>query len=72
MTLDEALKQIDELGRNQNSAAVSQREVLCRETQVAVRILAEAYSHLHKRDPLYRDRRRGGALAPPPGRVLPG
>jgi hypothetical protein len=72
LTLDEALKQIEELGRNQNSAPVSQQEVLCPETQAAVRILAEAYSRLQKRDALYGDRRRAGALPPPPGRLLPG
>jgi hypothetical protein len=71
MTLAEALGQIEELGRGSDSSRVSQKEVLCPETQAAVRILAEAYERVRSRDPLYGDRRRG-ALPPPPGRVLPG
>jgi len=72
MTLDEALAQIEELGRASKSAPVSQKEALCPETQAAVRILAAAYERVRKRDPLYGDRRRAVALPPPPGRVLPG
>jgi hypothetical protein len=72
LTLDEVLQQIEKLGRNRNSAPVLQQEVLCPRTQVTVRILAEAYTRVQKRDPLYGDRRRTGALAPPPGRLLPG
>jgi hypothetical protein len=72
MTLDDALRQIEELGRIQSSSPVSQQEVLCPETQAAVRILAAAYDRVRKRDPLYGDRRRAGALPPPPGRVLAG
>ena len=72
MTLAEALAQIDELGRGCNSAPVSQKEVLCPETQAAVQILAAAYGRVRKRDPLYGNRRRAGAFPPPPARVLPG
>jgi hypothetical protein len=71
MTLDEALAQIEELGRGCSSAPVSQKEALCPETQTAVRILAAAYERVRKRDPLYGDRRWAGALLPPPARVPP-
>jgi hypothetical protein len=45
MTLDEALNQLDELGRTDDgdSSLVSQEEILCPDTQEAVRILAAAY-----------------------------
>lgn len=72
MTIEEALADIEELsrrGRTKPSAA--EQEVSCRDTQQAIRLLAEAYEHLRKRDPLYADRRRA-ALAPPPASVPPG
>jgi hypothetical protein len=72
MTLAEALAQIDELGRGCSSAPISQKEVLCTETQAAVRVLARAYHEVQKRDPIYGQPRRTGYLPPPPGRVLPG
>lgn len=72
MTLDDALLQIEKLGRVRNSSPVSQQEVLCPEMQAAVRILAAAYDRVRKRDPLNGDRRRAGGLPPPPGRVLAG
>ena len=73
MTIDEALKAIDRLSRvGSNHLSVSREEVTCADTQQAVRILAEAYEHLRKRDPLYGDRRGFRSLAPPPGSVPPG
>ena len=73
MTLDEALKQLNELGRTgDDPSPVLQEEVLCPDTQEAVRFLAAAYERVRRRDPLYGDRRRAAALPPPPGRVLPG
>jgi hypothetical protein len=73
MTVTEALNQIEERQRQQHdSAQVSQQEVSCPETQIAVRILAAAYERVQKRDPLYGGRRRANSLPPPPGRVLPG
>jgi hypothetical protein len=73
MTLAQALAQIDELSRlATGSAPVFQKEALCPETVFAVRILAAAYERVRPRDPLYGERRRAGALPPPPGRVLPG
>jgi hypothetical protein len=72
MTLAEALTQIEELGRACNSAPVSQKEVLCPETQAAVQTLAAAYESVRKRDPLYGERRRAGTVPPPPARVPPG
>lgn len=72
MTLRQALAQIGELSCTSSPAPVSQKEVLCPETQAAVQILAAAYERVRKRDPLYGDRRQAGALPPPPGRVLPG
>ena len=72
MTIDDALAQIEQLGRQQSNAPVSQQEVACPETQKAVRILAAAYERVRKRDPLYGGHRRARALQVPPGRVLPG
>jgi hypothetical protein len=73
MRLDEALAGIDRLSRvGSNHQLVSQEEIQCEDTQKAVRLLAEAYDHLRKRDPLYGDRRRFRSLAPPPGSVPPG
>ena len=67
MTLDEAWHQIDRLGRPDGSAPVSQQEVLCPETQVALRILSAAYERVQKRDPLYGESRRTGVLRLRPG-----
>ena len=73
MKLDEALADIDRLSRiGANQHSLSQEEIQCEKTQKAVRLLAEAYDHLRKRDPLYGDRRRFRSLAPPPGSVPPG
>ena len=73
MTMDEALTAIDRLSRvGTNHHSVSREEITCADTQQAVRILAEAYEPLRKRDPLYGDRRRFRSLAPPPGSVPPG
>ena len=73
MTMDEALADIDRLSRlGSNHRSISQEEVRCEDTQNAIRLLAEAYDHLRKRDPLYGDRRRFRSLAPPPGSVPPG
>jgi hypothetical protein len=72
MTLDEALTDIDRLGRGGLTAPrVAQQEISCRDIQQAVRLLAEAYGHLRKRDPLYADQRRCASLAPPPASVPP-
>jgi len=73
LTLDEALEQLNGLGRTgDDPSPVSQEEVLCADTQEAVHILAAAYDRVRRRDPLYGDRRRAAALPPPPGRLLPG
>lgn len=71
MTLDQALADIDRLGRIGSDHWVSQEKTTCGDTQQAVRLLAEAYEHLRKRDPLYGDRRRFRSLAPPPWSVPP-
>ena len=72
MTIGEALAEIEKLGRGGLSKRlVAEQEVSCRDTQQAVRLLAEAYEHLRKRDPLYVDRRLA-SLAPPPASVPPG
>ena len=71
MTLEEALKELDQLSRAVKSGPVSQREVLCPEMREAVRILSVAFERLRKRDPLYGNIRKTGALSPPPGRVPP-
>ncbi len=72
MTMEEATADIDRLSRVGSDHSVPREEVTCADTQQAVRILAEAYEHLRKRDPLYGDRRRFRSLAPPPGSVPPG
>ena len=73
MTMDEAFADIDRLGRiGANRHSLSQEEIKCEDTQNAVRLLAEAYEHLRRRDRLYGDRRRFRSLAPPPGSVPPG
>lgn len=72
MTVDEALADVDRLSRVGSNHSISQEEMKCEDTQNAVRLLAEAYDHLRKRDPLYGDWRRFRSLAPPPGSVPPG
>jgi hypothetical protein len=73
LTIDEALKQLNEFGRvGDDPSPVSQEEVRCPDTQEAVRILATAYDRVRRRDPLYGERRRPAVLPPPPGRVLSG
>lgn len=72
MTVEEALTDIKKLGRGGIARApVAEQEISCRDTQQAVRLLAEAYEHLRKRDPLYADRRRYASLGPPPASLPP-
>ena len=66
MTVEEALAEIEGLGGGLARPPLAQQEIPCRDTQQAVRILAEAYGHLRKRDPLYADQRQRASLAPPP------
>jgi len=73
MTLKEALAKIDKLDhRGIVRVPAAEQEVSCHDTQQAVRLLAAAYEHLRRRDPLYADRRRCASLAPPPASVQPG
>ena len=67
MTVEEALADIERVG----GPPLAQQEIPCRDTQQAVRLLAEAYGNLRKRDPLYADQRRWAPLAPPPASVPP-
>ena len=72
MTMEDALADIE--GRSRGGLTISpvvEQEVSCRDTQQATRLLAEAYEHLRKRDPLYADRCRSVSLAPPPASVPP-
>jgi hypothetical protein len=72
MTVDEAVTDIERLGRGGPATPqVVQQEISCQDTQKAVRLLAEAYGHLRKRDPLYADQRRCASPAPPPASVPP-
>jgi hypothetical protein len=71
MTSEEALKEPDQLGRAVKSGPISEREVLCPEMREATRILSVAFERVKKRDPLYGNIRRSGALSPPHGRVPP-
>jgi hypothetical protein len=72
MTVEEALADIEKIGCGGPARPpAAEQEVSCRDTQQAVRHLAEAYEHLRTRDPLYADRRRRALLAPPPASVPP-
>ena len=71
MTLEEALADIKRLGGGLARPPLAHQEIPCRDTQQAVRLLAEAYGNLRKRDPLYADQRRWASLAPPPASVPP-
>jgi len=72
MTVKEAVADIENLGRGGlGTSPMADQEVSCHDTQQAVRLLAEAYEHLRRRDPLYADRRRCASLAPPPASVPP-
>jgi hypothetical protein len=73
MTVEEAVADIERLGRGGVATPpVENQEISCQDTQQAVRLLAEAYEHLRRRDPLYADRRRCASLASPPASVPPG
>jgi len=72
MTVEEALTDIDRLGRGGlTTPRVVQQDISCQDTQKAVRLLAEAYGHLRKRDPLYADQRGCASPATPPASVPP-
>lgn len=72
MTFAEALADIERRGRGEGpDQAPAQEEIAWPDTQSAVRLLAAAYEHLGKRDPLYGHQRRLRCLAPPPGSVPP-
>ena len=71
MTREEALNELDQLSRAVKSGPISEPEVLCPEMRAAARILSIALERVKKRDPLYGNIRRAGALSPPPGRVPP-
>ena len=71
MTREEALKELDQLSRAVKSGPVSEQEVLCPEMKTATRILSIVFERVRKRDPLYGNIRRTGALSPPPGRLPP-
>ena len=72
MTVDEALADIEKLGCGGLARPpVAQQEISCRDSLQAVRLLAEAYEHLRKRDPLFADPRRCASLAPPPASLPP-
>jgi len=72
MTVEEALTDIERLGRGGLATPrVVQQEISCHDTKQAVKLLADAYGHLRKRDPLYADHRRCASPAPPPASVPP-
>ena len=73
MTLDEALTDIEQPRPQQTHSTTCSpnRKSHAATHSKAVRLLAEAYEHLRKRDPLYADRRRCASLAPPPASVPP-
>jgi hypothetical protein len=71
MTVQEALADIERLGGGLAGPPAPKEEISCRDTQQALRLLAEAYGHLRKRDPLYADQHRWASVAPPPASVPP-
>ena len=71
MTLNEALADIETVGRGGANQPVLQEAITCADSEHAVRVLAHAYEHIRNRDRLYGDRRRGRLLGPPPGSVPP-
>ena len=71
MTLNEALADIETVSRGGWNQPTSQEAIACADTQLAVRILADAFEHIRKRGALYGDRRRSRLLGPPPGSVPP-
>ncbi len=72
MTFADALADIEMRGRGEGpDQAPTQEEVAWPDTQAAVRLLAAAYEHLQKRDPLYGHQRRLRSLASPPGSMPP-
>jgi hypothetical protein len=72
MTVEEALADIEKLSRGLTGSPIAEKEFSCRDTQQALRLLAEAFEHLRTRDPLYANERRFASLAPPPASVPPG
>jgi hypothetical protein len=72
MTLDEAPEDIETVGRRGAAQPIVREETTCADTQQAVRMLADAFEHLRKRDPLYGDGRRFRLLAPSPASVPSG
>jgi hypothetical protein len=72
MTRNEALADIERLGRIGSDQPLNLEENVCVDTQRATRILADAFECLRQRDPLFGDRRRFRSLAPPPSSVPPG
>jgi hypothetical protein len=72
MTAEEALADIEKLACGLIGTPIAEQEISCRDTQQAVRLLAEAFEHFRKRDPLYANKRRFASLAPPPASVPPG
>lgn len=71
MTLTKALADIETVSCGGCNQPTSQEAIACADTQQAVRLLAHAYEHLRKREPLYGGRRRSRILGPPPGSVPP-
>ena len=72
MTLADELTDLETRRRSggPNQVAI-QEEVSWPDTQAAVKLLAAAYEHLRKRDPLYGQQRRFRSLGLPPGSVPP-
>ena len=72
MTLAEALADIEMRGHGDRcNQAPPQEEAAWPDTQAAVRLLAAAFEHLRKRDPLFGHQRRFRSLGLPPGSVPP-
>jgi len=72
MTLAEALADIEmRCNGDGSNQARPQEEVAWPDTQAAVRLLAAAFEHLRKRDPLFGHQRRSRSLGLPPGSLPP-
>jgi len=72
VTLNEALADIERRVSDGSDEVVCKENIPCGDTQHAVRIVAEAFEHLRRRDPLYGDRRRVRSVVPPPSSLPPG
>ena len=72
MSREEALLEVDQIIADRScSAPVTHEEIVCRDMKAVAQLLSAVLAEL-RGEGLYRQRGRGGFLAPPPGRALLG